>query len=147
MRPRFNRAGTWVGASRYLAGRVTDVGLDLAITPAAETGWLCRGPLGGGAVPLRRALVRLCWCAVHDDLGLARLPVTWFQGRLGAIVTIPRYAAAPAVWLEAEARLRSLFAGQPEEYLTWIRERTSKQVHPFETKTREADMETIAQWG
>ncbi len=49
LRPRFNRAGTWTGPPRFLAWRKTEQGLDLAVLPALEDGWLCHGPFGAGA--------------------------------------------------------------------------------------------------
>src|SRR5579859_1912963 len=46
LRPRFNRAGTWPGTSRFFAWRTTQMGLDLAVLPAADATWQTYGPLG-----------------------------------------------------------------------------------------------------
>src|SRR5258707_853571 len=41
LRPRFNRAGTWPGVPRFLAWRVTEAGMDIAVMEAVEAGWAC----------------------------------------------------------------------------------------------------------
>src|SRR5437016_11708222 len=46
LRPRFNRAGTWVGPSRFLAWRIDTRGLELALSAAVEPGDAFYGPLG-----------------------------------------------------------------------------------------------------
>ena len=88
LRPRFNRAGTWPGVQRFVAWRATGQGLELAVALAAQPGWGFYGPLGAGAFHLRAMLLRLCWCVIHPERGLAAMPEGWFAGRLGEIATI-----------------------------------------------------------
>jgi predicted GIY-YIG superfamily endonuclease len=145
LRPRFNRAGTWIGPPRFLAWRRTAEGLDLAVLPAPEEGWLCHGPFRAGAALIRAALARLLWCALHPQRGLAGLPAGWFHGRRHPGTTIPRYEAAPEVFHEAQARLSALLAGHPDEFAEWIQARTPQPGHPFELAVREADLETVRQ--
>jgi len=143
LRPCFNRAGTWPGTPRFLAWRVTQTGLDLAVRQVIESGWHSYGPLGAGAFRLRAVLVRLLWCALHPQRGLAGMPEGWFSGRLGDLVTIPRHQGAPANFHDSAAPLRNLFAGRPDEFIEWVREQTSMLTHPFEVAVREADLETL----
>jgi predicted GIY-YIG superfamily endonuclease len=146
LRPRFNRAGTRPASRRFVAWRVTAAGLDLAVTPAIEPGWLFHGPLGSSAIPLRATLVRLFWSALHPQRGLAAMPAGWFRGQHRQITTIPRHETASADLEQAAARLSSLFDGKAEEFAAWVRERTSLQGHPFELAVREADLETVGEF-
>ncbi len=146
LRPRFNRAGTWPASRRFVAWRVTAAGLDLAVTPAIEPGWLFHGPLGPSAIPLRATLVRLCWSVLHPQRGLAAMPAGWFRGRHRQITTLPRHETAPADLEETAARLSSLFDGGADEFAAWVRERTSLSNHPFELAVREADLETALEF-
>ena len=146
LRPRFNRAGTWPASPRFLAWRMSGEGLDLAILPTAQPGWFCHGPVGGIAIPLRAALVRLLWCAVHPERGLAEMPHGWFRGQQRETVTIPRHQSPPARFEESTACLSALFAGDSEDFVGWIRECASAQCHPFEVAVRETDLETVPEW-
>lgn len=146
LRPRFNRAGTWPGLPRFVGWRVTEAGLDLGVGGITDAGWHCYGPFGASANPLRASLVRLLWCAIHPERGLARMPEGWFSGRHGALATIPRYEAAYAAFEDSDARLGNLFAGQAGEFAAWIHERTSKQTQPFEVAAREMDLEAVQEF-
>ncbi len=144
LRPRFNRAGTWPGPPRFVGWRVTDQGLDLAVRGAIEAGWHGQGPFGASAIALRASLVRLLWCAIQPERGLAGMPEGWFWGRFMEQTTIP-WQQTGRVDVEAPgAGLRALFAGFPDDFAAWIRESTSMQSHPFELAVREADLETVS---
>jgi predicted GIY-YIG superfamily endonuclease len=143
LRPRFNRAGTWAGPPRFLAWRVTGEGLDLAVAPAAQDDWFCHGPMGAGAFPLHASLVRLFWCAIHPQRGLAGMPAGWFRFRHSEPATIPRHETTPADFEVSGSHMAALFTGQADEFAGWIRERTATQAHPFECAVREADLETV----
>ena len=146
LRPRFNRAGTWPGVRRFVAWRATEGGLELAVTVAVEPGWEFYGPLGGGAISLRAALVRLCWCAIHPQRGLAGMPEGWFRGRLGQVATIPRHEVAASDLAEPANRMKVLFAGNPDPFAAWVRERTAAQAHSFEVASHEADLEALIEF-
>jgi predicted GIY-YIG superfamily endonuclease len=146
LRPRFNRAGTWPGVPRFLAWRAAEAGLDLAVTLEVETGWLFHGPMGASVVPLHAALVRLCWCALHPERGLAGMPAGWFQGQHGNRVLIPQYRLPAAEVTDAGRKLSGLFAGQAEELVQWTRDRTAALSHPFEMSAREADLELLSEF-
>jgi len=141
LRPRFNRAGTWPGLPRCLGWRLMDEGLGVAVALTCEPGWEWQGTMGAGATRLRASLVRLLWCALHPELGLARIPHGWFHGRCEPITIIPRLQTVPELFGEGAARLHGLFAGELEAFTAWIRERTAAQNHPFEQAVREADLE------
>jgi hypothetical protein len=96
--------------------------------------------------PLHAALVRLCWCAIHPQLDLGKMPAGWFRWRRAEITTIPRHGAALEEIEMASARLNALFGGRPEEFCAWLRERTAQQTHPFDTAVREADLEMVQEF-
>jgi len=106
--------------------------------------WHCFGPLGAFAFPLRAALVRLLWCAVHPDRGLAGMPEGWFEGRRHQSVTIPRPRTSPVAFGELEQPLRAFFSDQVETFLEWLRDHAPAQPHPFDMAVREADLETLS---
>src|ERR1051325_6762733 len=89
LRPRFNRAGTWPGPPRFLWGKIGGEGLAMAMADFAKSGGHSHGPLRATAAPLRAALIRLLWCAIHADRGLTRMPEGWFSGRYSRTVIIP----------------------------------------------------------
>jgi len=143
LRPRFNRAGTWPGPKRFLLWRVNETGLDLAVKLEREEGWHAFGPLGAGVLPLRAALVRLLWCALHAERGLVQMPHGWFHGVSGDSAHIPRSGANASTLEETQARLADLFAGNTQPFADWIRQRTAVQTHPFELAVRERDFEAL----
>lgn len=147
LKPRFNRAGTWKGPDRFLAWRASEAGLELAVVPAVEAGWCCWGPMGTGAYSLRRLLVRLLWCALYPDRGLAGMPQGWFQGRSREPVLLPAQSLLLAELERAARYLESLMKGRPEELIQWVRLRTESQTHAFERAVLEANLEEVAEWG
>src|SRR5258708_1066552 len=143
LRPRFNRAGTWPGPTRFLNWRITEAGLDLVVNGAATPGWHCYGPLGAGVFPLQATLVRLLWCALHPDRGLTGMPEGWFHGPLPEQTTISCMRAPLADFQESGTRLAALFAGHEDEFISWILERTSSLSHAFELAVRAADLAAV----
>jgi predicted GIY-YIG superfamily endonuclease len=176
LRPRFNRAGTWPRTPRCLTWKVTAAGLELAVVAVSEVasdGENARsrvgrsGVMGAGAVHLRAVLVRLLWCALHPERGVAGMPMAKSEGRSsrdegisdgwlaglqklhglhGETVMEPRFGVAEEYFMEASARLESLFAGDAEGFAGWVRERAAAQTHPFEVAAREADLEALAEF-
>jgi predicted GIY-YIG superfamily endonuclease len=144
-RPRFNRAGTWPASPRFLSWRIAPEGLQLAVTQAIEPGWNGYGPMGAGVVPLRAGVVRLFWCAIHPERGLAGMPEGWFGGRLGPIATIPVNQTCFPNLNSTALCLETLFAGDLESFIQWVSTHSSAQCHPFELSVREADLETVTQ--
>ncbi len=146
LRPPFNRAGTWPAPPRFLAWRVTEAGLQLAVTPAIAPGWLFHGPLGAGVFPLRAALIRLLWIALCPQQSLTRMPPGWFRGPLDPTVTLPRQIASQADFNEVASSLGLLFSGGAKDFADWIRQRTSLPASPFDLAVREADLEQIGEF-
>ncbi len=144
LRPPFNRAGTWPGTPRFIGWKITEAALELTLTQTVEPGWQSHGPLGGGAFPLRAALVRLLWCSIHPERGLPGMPQGWFAGRHGEMVAIPGHETVPATLEEAGTRLKELFVGDAVQFTDWVSERTLTQSQRFEAAVREADLETVA---
>jgi len=142
-RPRFNRAGTWPGPPRFLLWRGNAQGLHLAVKGGAELEWHSHGPMGVAAITLRAVLIRLLWCAIHPDRGLSRMPEGWFAGRHGGTATIPHSDIAATVFEDSVAHLNELFAGNAENFIQWVRERSTAQESPFELAVREADLASV----
>ena len=146
LRPRFNRAGTWPAAPRCLAWRTTAEGLDLAVVQAVEVNWQSCRSLGYSAVGLRIALVRLLWCALHPERGLAGMPQGWFEGRYSQVTRIPVCEKSSVAFHDASEMLSRLFTGRAVEFKEWISERTGKQIYPFEISVRQNDLETVEEF-
>jgi hypothetical protein len=170
LRPRFNRAGTWPRTPRFLTWRATSAGLALAVITQVEDGWHFHGPMGAGAIHLRATMVRLLWCAIHPERGLAGMPIAISEGRkaeregksegwlaplghppaetlpLSNVALVPRYGVAAEHFKAAEKQVVALFAGDLEGFAGWIRERAAAQTHPFEVAAREADLEAVAEF-
>lgn len=108
--------------------------------------WHYYGPTGAWAFPLRAALVRLLWCVIQSERGLAAMPEGWVHGRMPACATIPCSESDLALLNEATKRLELLLDGNADGFNEWVRQHTFRQTHPFETETQEADLETITEF-
>lgn len=146
LRPPFNRAGTWPRTPRFLVWRTTGEGLDLGITATPDPGWRSHGPLGAAVFGLRGLLTRICWCALHPERGLARMPAGWFVGLSTAVITIPASSATSLHLSKLDARLLNLLAGRPDDFLDWIHDRTSDQNPSFESAVLRSDLENLMQY-
>jgi hypothetical protein len=136
-KPKFNRAGVWIGPPRFLIWRTINQTMELAITKTPKTGWQVFGPCGSGVIYLRAALVRLLWLALNPSLGSHAMPVGWWHGRLGAIVAIE------SISQEMELALVKLLAGDTEGFIRWIGERTAALGRAYDQETRDTDLETV----
>ncbi len=150
LRPRFNRAGTWSAPPRFLAWRTTPVGFELAVKAAPEPMWSISGPWRSRIRWLHSALVRLLWCALQPDQGIAGMPEGWFQGRHGANTIIP-VSHETGAGLEGLERtldevLGGLLSGDAAALLGWVDQRTASQKHPFEMAIKQDDLETVCNW-
>lgn len=144
LRPKFNRAGTWPGNPQYIAWRVTAEGLELALSPAPDASWNRHGPISG-VCGVYAILVRLLWCALRPERGLAGMPEGWFEGRFGRVlIGAPR--GAPQSLHEAALELQNLFARPAEHFVGWIRQNAAADSHSFATAVREADLEALLEW-
>ena len=146
LRPRFNRAGTWPGTSRFLAWRMTDQTLDLALLSGLDAGWSTSGPLGHAVHGLRSALARLVWCMLHPDAGCSGLPLGCFEPDRRTIINISHQGASRDVVEALPRRLEELFAGQVEQFAQWIMACTSHWNHHFNRTVRDADLEVLSQF-
>lgn len=146
LRPRYNRAGTWPGPSRFLAWRVRRVGLELAVTQNPESEWEYYGPIGSTVVPLRAALARLIWCAVFPENGMAGLPPGWFCRSHRESCTIPFRGKMEGDLDRIANGLKDCLKGQNENLSEWVLSRTACWVHPFDFAVRERDMEILSEF-
>jgi predicted GIY-YIG superfamily endonuclease len=135
IKPRFNRAGVWHGARRFVAWRSQSAGLELAVLDSATEGWNLAGSFGARAIHLHRALVRLFWCRLNPSSGLAGMPAGWFYGAHGPSVTIPH--VEKAIVAESLEQLTLLAAGQWEGFIEWLGPVTI----PFEQPMQDEDVE------
>jgi len=141
LRPRFNRAGTWDAPPRFLAWCRDAETILLKITELPELGWRVIGPPGGGAVALRCVLVRLLWSALHPQLGIACMPVGWVHGKLETKTAMHCGAKIETAFLVLE----NLSSENPEVFAEWARSHMATDLHPFERRTVEADLEFVSE--
>ncbi len=146
LRPSFNRAGTWRGPPRFLGWRVTPEGMELTVRNASEAGWHWVDSLGAGAFYARACLIRLLWCALHPERGLAGLPQGWFRCRRFETMLLPCPGTDPDQLGTLASHLAALFDGRIDEFTGWIQARTANQIHPFEIAAREADLEALVEF-
>ncbi len=142
LKPRFNRAGVWPAPPKFLAWRVTDLGVELAIVKTQAEGWACHGPLGSRVVPLRALLVRRLWCALHPAHGIGAMPAGWFDGSLPECVVVP-WGTEPQP-VDLSARLTALFAGETAGFVEWLTTSTPPDAHSFDRLALTADLELLA---
>ena len=144
LRPKFNRAGTWPGTPHSIGWRVSEHTLELALAPTLDASWQSHGPLRSGPWGVLALLVRLLWCALRPERGLAGMPEGWFEGRFGSVAVISLIARET---LETAAfQLQNLFRGRAEIFVEWVRQNSQADAHPFATATREADLEALLEW-
>ena len=138
LRPKFNRAGTWPAAMRYLGWRCQGERLELAVLEKAEDDWRAHGPVGG-AVYLRMALARLLWLATHPETGIAEMPAGWFRGSAKM-----RNAIHCGKLIEtAASRVEQLLSGDVEVFIEWVRSQTAGLADVFTVAALEEDLELI----
>jgi predicted GIY-YIG superfamily endonuclease len=140
LKPRFNRAGVWTAPPRFLAWRVTDLGVELAVTGQPWEGWEHHGPMGQKATHLRVLLVRLLWCAFHPERGIQGMPAGWYAGHLPELVSIP-WGGNPEP--ATRERLRALFADEPAEFLEWMRRMISADAPAIDRLAVAANLESL----
>ena len=141
LKPRFNRAGVWPAPPKFLAWRISEAGVELAVVKATTEGWELHGPLGGGVVPLRALLVRRLWCALHPAKGIGAMPAGWFAGSLPECVVVPWGVEPPPA--DISASLAALFAGDATGFVEWLTARTPPDAHAFDRAALAADLESL----
>ena len=139
LRPRFNRAGIWPVASRFLIWQQIGAKLELAVTDTPEPGWEAFGPLGSAASFLRNVLIRLVWYAMHPAANVSEMPRGWMQGRFENFTALDTAQSGE----EITAALQQLFSNQPEKFLEWLRAKLPDDLHPFNRTAIEADLEFV----
>jgi predicted GIY-YIG superfamily endonuclease len=144
-KPRFNRAGTWPGPTRYLAFKPAPAALQLAVTPTPQSDWQSHGPMGSGARHVRTALVRLLWSANFPGRGLSQMPAGWFRGDYGDVVTLDFSATQSRITQDLAGSLGALFLGNPEKFKMWISQTLPSDVPLFDKAILEADLEFVSE--
>jgi hypothetical protein len=140
IKPRFNRAGVWRGPRKFLSWRANGEGLELSATDSVSADWTSAGSFGSQAAHLHRALVRLFWCRIRPEAGLAGMPTGWFQGAHGNQVIIPH--ADGGLIAEAAERLTQLASGNGGKFPEWL----GPAGTPFEMPMREEDLELVVKY-
>ena len=143
LRPRYNRAGVWPAPPRFLAWRFTSDALEISLTGTPPQGWLTHGPLRGGTVPMRTSLVRILWCLMQPERGIAGMPVGWFHGHLPETVTIQVPCDSRAILLQASVCLNEMIAGKHAGFAEWVLANVSSESHPWRRTLLEEDIERI----
>jgi predicted GIY-YIG superfamily endonuclease len=142
LKPKFNRAGTWVGVPQYLAWRRHEAGLDLAVLSHVEPGWYFCGPIGMAALALRTALVRSIWSALHES-GIVSIPKRWFQGYRLQVLTLPGKILTNSAGERVSALIQQVAQGDAESFKAWVDAQTSNHQCQFDASVRKLDLETI----
>jgi excinuclease UvrABC nuclease subunit len=146
LKPKFNRAGVWPATPRFLVWQRDETRLALAISETPAAGWQAFGPFGSGIVHLRTALLRLLWFALNPASGSTAMPAGWIHGRLGEIATISYARNCEADFRTIEMVLTPLLAGNNDEFLAWVGERTKPLAYAHDLAMRDADLETVIQF-
>ena len=139
LKPRFNRAGTWPAAPRFLAWRPAGPDLELAVVEIPEAGWEIFGPMGSAAEFLRASVIRVLWCAIHPELGASRMPTGWARNQ----IPNPTHLDCGELGGDAAKFLENLFAGQPEAAHDWLKTRFGTNQHPFDQAAVAEDLESL----
>ena len=139
LRPRFNRAGTWPVALRFLSWRREGGDVELGVVEDVADGWQHSRPLGAGAAHLRAVLFRLLWLSVHSQLSASQLPPGWCQGRLTGITRVQCGALAE----EATAFVENALAGRVDACCEWVQTRRPSDSPPFEQAFLAQDLEAL----
>jgi predicted GIY-YIG superfamily endonuclease len=142
LKPRFNRAGTWPGAPRYLAWRTNGTTIELTVKQDHDEDWKCWGPIGRGAYVLRAMLARLLWVNVQWKPGLAGLPAGWIHGRLDTVTAIECGSRIEKL----NTLLTGAMSGAPESFCEWVLARLPCDLTIFEQTAIAADLESFTEW-
>lgn len=137
LKPRFNRAGVWIGRRRYLLWREADGGLVLAVREVMDPEFGVAGPFGVLGLVLHRLLVRRTWCRLHSGAGVQGMPCGWCDGGHGMEVLIPSEDAV--LVREACVRLGELWQPGMKSFQAWARCASSS----FERQLEDDDLERI----
>jgi hypothetical protein len=74
------------------------------------------------------------------------MPLGWLHGHRRLIVTVP-FAGPAGDNVEMLNRVFETFwLGEPENFYSWIIERTANQCHPFEVAVRDEDLEFLKEF-
>ena len=142
LRPRFNRAGTWPGTSKWVGFRCSELGLEIAVSEQVLSGWECYGPFGYNAYFLRAAVARLLWRVLKPDS--PAVPCGWSGVPLRPVLCL-NWTPSSSRHMELTLRyLTALFQGDVPSFTSWILERTAGLDHPFDLVTRDLDLEDVA---
>jgi len=145
LRPRFNRAGVWVGPAKRVVWRVDGGRLQIAVATDPAPGWDASASLGAAAVWRRAALVRLLWITWVDPGRIERLPAGWAEGRLPEVVSLePLSLSANTDAVRIIPLLAPLLEGDVVRWTAWVQESLPVSACPFVRALAAADLETMA---
>lgn len=146
LKPRFNRAGTWVGPRRFVTWKARAQALELSVVDAIGTPGRFLGPLGSSAFSLRALLARLIWLCVNPGQTLDRMPLGWFAGRYSEPVTIRAEKIDRQFVERASAMLQAASEGDANALTDWIRESMRGPLQPFQAAIIEADLTALTEF-
>lgn len=139
LKPKFNRAGVWQPAPRFLAWRYVATAMEFAVQETPQPGWSRLGPLGGRAPRLRNSLVRLLWFILKSPQGYADMPRGWAQG---AVPDLVRLECADR-FESLREHLESGFCLRPEMFVLQVQTLLPEELSPFDRIAMTADLETL----
>ncbi|HEY4414927.1 MAG TPA: GIY-YIG nuclease family protein [Verrucomicrobiae bacterium] len=141
LKPKFNRAGVWLGPPRFLVWRGKHDALELAVANQPLPDWQVAGPFGSAVTYLRAALARLLWQALNPGAAVASLPEGWIHGRLATVVTVVILKESSVN--EATQALTELLAGNPDNLVAWVNEKTGDYLPVYAQEMRDQDLEWV----
>ena len=141
IRPRFNRAGIWTSAPRFLVWRRVGQMFEFAITEAPEEGWQPLCQRGSVLRYLRPVLIRLLWRAVHPQTRWRHMPAGWCHGFIPSIARVHCETFAE----EVAFRLGILSSGDVTLFCEWITLHLGTPANPFELASLTEDIESLGE--
>jgi predicted GIY-YIG superfamily endonuclease len=139
LKPKFNRAGVWQPAPRFIAWRYAPPVIVFAVQETPQPGWNRLGPLGSRAPRLRDAVVRLLWLVLHGRLGYAALPRGWANGAVPALIQLDCADRFESI----REALETDFCLRPEQFALRIQTMLPEPVSNFNRLALVSDLETL----
>lgn len=143
LKPKFNRAGVWPSTTRFIAWRVREEHLDLAVVETPGADWRRFGPMGSSAFQLQRTISRVLWLALNPTRAFAELPAGWAQGKFMERTSIKCGESVG----QMVAALESFFWNETDAFLLWLGSKFAARTNAFDHQAVEAELEGLSEFG
>ncbi len=143
LRPKFNRAGVWLGPDRHFGWRHS--GHELVLLTGCgwpvEQGYF--GPFGREIRPFHQALARLLWTCWQPGRSAAALPLGWIHGGVPESVVLDTDSTPPSLAFRIVEQLQRLFAGEAPALVESIRSHLPAQPTAVDAAVWAADLDCL----